>query len=94
MCIRDRPNVCPKPLSKGSKVTLVLLRDTSSIFTILGFNKLLKFDTIRYLFYLEYNSTTNDSFISEGKSILSGTALKVPSIFLLSTVNHEEISPN
>ena len=44
--LKALPKVCPKPLSRGSRVTLVLFNDTFSILTILGFNKLLKFDTI------------------------------------------------
>ena len=39
-----------------------------------------------FLFYLEYNSTTNDSFISEGRSILSGIDLKTPSIFFIDSI--------
>ena len=51
--LKALPRVCPNPLSSGSRVTRVLFSEVFSIFTILGFNKLLKLVTLVPLYYFE-----------------------------------------
>ena len=94
MCIRDSPKVCPKPLSRGSKVTLETVSEMFSTSISVGTNKSTTDTCITAPLssYFEYNSTIRFSLISALKSDLSGTDLNTPLKLFSSTSSQSQDS--